>query len=576
MKKIKYIIPIVAILTVSCSDDLTEINQDPNAFNSAAPASLMGHAMKRTLDLVGGEMNFQMFNHYAHFMGGVGGQHPRFGYTESRIDANWRQFNINILKNVQEIIDTHQEDPAYANRVHMAKIWKSYVYSVMVSTFGPIPMTEAFTDKSKDIAYDSEEQIYTAILNMLKDAGDNMDPAGDNLSSDKLFNGSVDRWIKFANTLRLKIGLRISSGFPALAEQHVREAVSDESMLISSLGDEAGLNWGLEEENWSYNYRQFVFAGDALQYPKMNNTFMLYMKTYKDARVDAYADPAPVPYTFIDELDDAEGSGVKVQVQYSIPHLGEKLSNRTLDEWDLVGNDSPLNGIADDNYSNVDLANFMDAGIEYPIITLAETNLMLAEVAVKGWGGSKTAEEYYYAGIDASYDKYGVSGASAYKSMDGIAWGTASTGDRDYHGVISSGISADPMEKIVVQRWLSGFFQGHDIWCLQKRTRLLDWDPHLSPDASGQYTGANYVEIPERMVYAPAEIGLNTAAVTSAIDNLLGGADLMITSLKINKDYTRTQWEALPAEWNYEFASQYYGDSVDDLIAAGVSYEIID
>ncbi|MEQ9286130.1 MAG: SusD/RagB family nutrient-binding outer membrane lipoprotein [Cyclobacteriaceae bacterium] len=566
--KLKSLVLLFVLISFSCTDDLTEINKDPNSFNVAEPENLLAHSVKQTLDLVGGDMNFQMFLNYSHYVGGVGGQFPRFFFTESALDDWWRRMNIGILKNTQEIIDNFSDNDDYSNRVLIAKVWKSYVYSIMVSTFGPVPMKSAL-GTATEVPYDSEEAVYTEILTLLKEAGDNIDVAGDKLSQDAVFAGDNTKWIKFANSLRLKIALRISGAFPTLSETHVREVMSDESMLISNNGDNATISWGQDEENWSYPYRRFVTVADAAQFPKMNHTFMLYMKTYQDPRVTVFSDPASQPRLFLDSLYESEGSTNKVAVVYPVPYIGTPLGFAPLAAWDLNGNDNPLQSTQDENFATPKLENFMAADIDYPISTIAEVNFLKAEAALKGWGGTSTPEQYYYAGIDASFDQYSVGGSAAYKERDGVKWGTSSTGDRNVHGIVTSGISASPLEKIVVQRWLSGFFQGHDIWCLQRRTRLLNWDPHLSPD-SGE---GDYQHIPERMIYPTSEAALNGTAYEVAV-GMLGGIDYLYTPLKINKSYTPVVWENFPAEYNTDFYSQYYGDSVDDLIAAGVTYEI--
>lgn len=564
--KILIVLMVGMFSVISCDQTFEEINTDPNAFNVVSPENQMAGVVKNTLDLIGGEMNFQMYLSYGLYMGGVGGQFPRYYWTESRLNGWWNDFYVSILMNIEEIINTYGDDPEYANRVHIAKIWKSYVYSVMVSTYGSVPLSEALGDATA-VKYDSEEEVYTAILGMLKDAGESITMDGDFLVQDVVFGGDNGIWVKFANTLRLKIALRISTGFPSLAELHGKEVMAKESELISSQGDNAKMSWGLTEENWSYMYRQFVFSGTSLQFPKINNYFMLFMKSYDDPRIAAFADPSEEQYLFTDILNDVGGSANQVQVTYAIPYLGEPLASANLlTDWDIQSEDNPLNGVGDEIYSNLNENNFLRADMDFMIISLAETNFMKAEAATKGWGGSKSAEQYYYDGIDASFEQYGIGGAVTYKEMDGVKWGTASAGDRNFNGIVSSGISADPMVKIANQRWIAMYFQGHDAWCLQKRTRLLDFPPHLNPE---QTRNLDYSDIPERMRYSTSEISSNGAAYDAAVA-ALGGSDDLVSPLKINKSYTPVAWENAPAEGNVEFASEWFGASVDDLIAAGM------
>ncbi len=575
MKKsvIRYniIIAFVILGVCSCTDGFEEMNKDPNRFNAAAPENVFAGVVKSTLNLIGGEMNTQMYLNYASYIGSKGGQLPRFSYTD-RNDRYWGTFYVDILKNNQYIIDTYGDDPNYTNRVYIAKIWKSYVLSVMVSTWGGVPVSEALGDNIT-VAYDAEEEVYTMILNMLKEAGEGIEPTGDRLGLDPVFSGNNDLWIKFANTLRLKIALRISYGFPALAAEHGQSAMANESGLISSNSENVLLKWGVDQENWSWYYTEFI-VGDASvsNQPWINFHFLLNLKTYEDPRMYAMVDPANKPLSIEDSVFASGSATDKIHVRYNIPYYGTPLWRTPLDGWDLNGDDNPLMGVAEEDYSQPSFDRFFAPDMSFPLITFAETNLMKAEAVLKGWGGSQSAEAYYYAGIDASFDQFGVSGVEAYKARDGIKWGTESVGKRDLWSVVTSGVSADPMDKIVRQRWIAMFYQGHDSWCLQKRTRLLPFVAHHAPEDPP--TEKQYQEIPEKMIYPKTEASINPAGYDGAIARL-GGADNMMTALQMNMPGPNIAWETLPAAYSSEFASHWYGDSEDDLIAAGVDYEII-
>ncbi|WP_319589314.1 SusD/RagB family nutrient-binding outer membrane lipoprotein [uncultured Draconibacterium sp.] len=574
MKTIKYIYKLILVFglmgALSCTDGFEDFNKDPNAFNEAPPENLFAGVVKSTLDLVGGVLEDNLYSQYASYQGGKGGQFQRFGYTEG-VDGYWQRFYVDILKNNQEIIDNFGDNPEYANRVQIAKIWKSYVYSVMVSTFGGVPLSDAFGDGTT-VSYDSEEAVYEAVLNMLKEASETIDPAGDRLGLDPVFNGDNNMWIKFANSLRLKIALRISVGFPQLAQEHGPAVMSNESGLISSNNENIYMQWGAESETWSYNYNRYVFSnlGQARP-PFINDNFLLNLKTYKDPRMSVLAEPNKELFYFVDTMLASGSTTDTVLVSYGIPYVGRGLGDRALDEWDLNANDNITNGIPDAQLSTIGAALFLAPEMKFYIITNAEMNFMKAEAKLKGWGGNKTPEEYYYAGIDASFIQFGVSGADVYKEQDGIKWGTESAGLRDLFGIITSGISSDPLDKIVRQRWIAMFNQGHDAWCMQKRTRLLPFTPHTNPDGSYNET---YVEIPERMIYPPVEVGINPDGYNAAVAAIPEG-DYVTSPIQMNKSYERVQWEFAPAEYNHDFCKHWYGNSVDDLIAAGVDYEII-
>ena len=407
MKNKQYIIKLMLVIgligVVSCTNNFEEINTDPNAFNEAPAENAFAGVVKETLDLVGGEINERWGIHYASYTGGTGGQNAKFGYNDGTVAGVWSRTYVNILKNNEEIILTHQDDPAYANRVQIAKIWKSYMYSVAVSLWGGIPMSDAFGLDST-VNYDTEEDVYKAIFEMLATAAATIDTDGDVYSQDKVYGGDLGKWIKFANTLRLKVALRASHGFPGLAQAQVTAVMANENGLISTPSEEANLQWGMEEENWNLFYRRFVF-GEVNPDSEIfvNHSFLLHLKTYSDPRMDALVEEATEPLSIVDLVYESGSTTNLIPVRYGIPKYGKTLGNSTLDEWDLDGNDNPYQGVDGGFFSQPNQETFFRADAIFNIITVAEVNFMKAEAAFKGWGGSLTAEEYYNAGIVASF-----------------------------------------------------------------------------------------------------------------------------------------------------------------------------
>jgi hypothetical protein len=562
------------LFSTSCTKDFEEINTNEYIFNEASPSALFTGVVKNTLDLVGGTMNDQLYNTYASFYGGKGGQFNRYFYTEQALDQYWKKFYVNILKNNQDIIDSYSGDSNFSNRVSIAKIWKSYVYSILVSTFGPVPYQEALQGENA-AAYDSEEFIYTDILAELKTAFENIDVSGDTLAQDPIFDGDLNKWKKFANSLRLKIALRISEGFEVLARQHGSDAMANEADLIGSNTENVVMKWGVEQENWSFNYSRYIFieANDDVV-PYMNLHFLLNLKTYKDPRLFKLVEPSNDPITLTDVVYRSGSTTEQITVEYELPYFGRPLGgNAGVEGWDLNQNDNILNGLANRRFSRPKLDVFMAQDMGYNVITYAEINFIKAEAKEKGWGGSKSTEQYYYDGIEASFQQYGATGVAEYKNRDGIQWGTSSVGDRGLFGLVTSGISNNALDKITRQRWLASYNQGHDIWCMQKRTRALPLIDQFAPDGA---TGLDYAPLPERMVYPPlSEGGLNNAAYQDAILNM--GGNTLYNSLQMNKSegYSPIQWEDRDPELNQDFGTHFYGDSEDDLIAQGIDYTII-
>src|SRR5690606_18714219 len=116
-----------------------------------------------------------------------------------------------------------------------AKIFESYIYSNLVAIWGAIPKTFALTGDVY-IPYDKEEDIYTDLLEELKVAANSINLSGDTYigNSDAVYSGDLLKWKKFANTLRLRLALRISNANSSLAQTVISEVLADEANTIMS------------------------------------------------------------------------------------------------------------------------------------------------------------------------------------------------------------------------------------------------------------------------------------------------------------------------------------------------------
>ncbi|GAL72350.1 SusD/RagB family nutrient-binding outer membrane lipoprotein [Jejuia pallidilutea] len=562
------------IIVLSCTSDFEEINKNPNQFTTASPEALLTGAFRTSLNEVGGEMNLWMFASYARYAGGLqGNELHQFGVAEVLTRGYWQNLYVDVITACDAVINIYEDNPDFNNRVQVAKAWKAYTYHVIFTTWGPAPLSNAIDiNQLPDIIFDSEEKGYTQILSMLKEASDNMSAEGDSFvnGQDVIYGGDMNKWMKFINTMRLKIALRISTGFPSLAQQHINEALAKgEDMLILDNSDNAILSFENDPVNWNSFYNQEVIVQNDNHIPKVNHNFMLFLTTYGDPRIEVFAAESKKKVLITDMLQEGGGSTDTISVQYAVPYLGEPLgtnANRALPNWGLNENDNPLRDYEFDNYSGWG-ERFMAADADYTLISAAETYFILAELNATGYNTVESAQSYYNKGIEASFSRYNLQNElSGYLSQDGIAWGTSSQGKRNYNGIITSGISDDPLEKILTQRWIAMFFQGHDGYCLQKRTRKLAWSPFIEP---ADRIGVDYLDFPERMVYPESELIANPVGYASGVE-LLGGTDTVLTKLEMNSDAAPTDWDSVPAEFNNEYISGYYGPSVDDLLAAGL------
>ncbi|MFY0654956.1 MAG: SusD/RagB family nutrient-binding outer membrane lipoprotein [Cyclobacteriaceae bacterium] len=564
----------------SCTNNFEEINRNPNQFTQASPELLLAGAMKSNLDTNGGVMNFWMFLQYGRYCGGMrGNAMQRFGVFEGFVDTYWQRMYIEALKPAREVQDLYSDDPAYTNRVQIAKALEAWTLSVIVSTWGPAPVTTAVGESLFGLTFDDELTAYTHILGILQEASDVMSTteSTDFLATDLMYGGNNENWLRFTNTLRLKIALRLTgssnSGLSGLGQTHISDVVSNDlSMLIVNNSQNARLLWGSNSvDNYSMLYERTAINSSDNWKPSVSDEIVLWSKAYNDPRLTAFASPSSVQLAVVDNLDDG---GTPVDVTYGIPYLGSPIGgNASYGPWQQNPTENPLVNATPDHYSDFH-PEYTKQDSEFMIISSAETMFMLAEIAQTGLATlPSTAATYYYSGIDESFDRFSpfITGSydlNAYKAQPGVAYNTASTETLyNWTSTANTGISDNQgLKQIVIQRWIAMFFQGHDAWCLQKRTNLLPWAPYLNPaDRSTP------IDHPERMKYSNTDKGRSAKEYEDAIEKFLGGVDWITTPIEMNKVRTVTDWVNFAPAWSSDFGTKWYGTSIADLEAAGMT-----
>jgi hypothetical protein len=524
-----FLFVLAGMVLTSCKKNLVELNQNPNNPATVDPEYLLNSSIFSTMNLFGGDMRRRVFSHYSNYVSVGGGQMERYGIFLSSNNSYWQSAYVNCLQPVHQIQLKFAEKPEYKNRVLIARILESYIYSNMVAIWGSIPKSKALSG-SDVVPYDKEEDIYYSLLSDLKAAADGINLSGDtyNATSDAIYQGNLLKWKKFANTLRLRLALRISNANPAKAQEVAAEVLGNESNTILSLTETANSDWGLTSDTWSflYGYNVFNRTNNLTSLNVASESLIQHMLPYNDPRLKVYAQPAvqgPMQGKYFGQPKTSSlPPGVSMP---NNPH-----SNRSQLDYSQIG-----------EY-------FLKPDAEYVFISYEEACFLKAEAALKGWGGSKSAEQYYKDGITASMQKYNIPAAeiNSYLTTPGIQWNTAvdttGRGDAytDFLEITTSAIlQPNPFRQIVMQEWLANFFNGLEAWNLIRRTQVLEFPPHFNPDGTAATPDWGYAYIPQRLVYPDVEYQVNKDELSKALA-WLGGPDALDTKL----------WFALPTKKN--------------------------
>lgn len=526
----KYLLIIVfAIIFVSCKKELEQANVNPNNPENVDPEYLLNASVYNTINLFGGAMRREALSHYSNYVSVGGGQLPRYYTFAASVNGYWQSAYVSCLQPVHQIQVKFADDPGYKNRVAIARIFEAYVYSNMVAVWGSIPKTYALTGEAY-IPYDKEEDIYLSLIEDLKQASAAIDPKGDTYvaTADAVFGGDLGKWKKFANTLRLRLALQISNANSAKGREVAAEVLADEANTMTAANETADATWGTNSETWSYLHKYNIVeaASNQSSLNVISESLIQHMLPYNDPRMPVYAKVA--------------AQGPQKGKYWGQPKSSDLPASVSLPD----GN--PHSGRAQLDYSQIG-DEFTKPNAAYVFLSYEEACFLKAEAALKGWGGAQTAEQYYNQGISASLSKYKIPQASitSYLQSPGIKWNTTvDTAGRkaqfaDYLGITTSAITQrDPFKQIVMQQWISGFYNALDAWTLIRRSQVLEFAPHFNPDG-GEGGTVGYAYIPQRLNYPSVEFQVNTTEINKALP-WLAGPDGLKTKL----------WFALPTKKN--------------------------
>ncbi|MDR1154206.1 MAG: SusD/RagB family nutrient-binding outer membrane lipoprotein [Bacteroidales bacterium] len=551
-----------------CTDKFEEINTNPHKSYDTDFKYVFPGTVLKTMRLIG-ELN------YTHLLNNSRMVTILFnvGSVEDTSDAFYNQAYRDILRDLHAVEVDYEGKDGYQNRLAMAKTWEAYVFYILVSLYGPIPMSDALldlTENKSSFKYDSEAQVYTRILELLKEAGDLYQPnsqysSTDCLKPDFVFNltqSDIRKWQRFTNTLRLNVAMHAQSLLPELAQEHAAAVFSDESLLISSNGDNVAPRYGndISINDVSYYYNRFLKAIDAngtwgkTTFPIMSEYFALYLFSYKDPRIETYftqsneGSPASISaFQFTDTITSihrCERSGTykcndyaehqddhlndyrrdSVLVDYSVPYVPVKEVLNLPDNWEIalkpgstsVRYDDPLNTSDDNNLSRVKRRDYLETNAVVVLYNYADACFLKAEAKIKFGLGSKSAEKYYKEGVEAAFEYCGIkTQAAAYLAQPGIAWNTDGQGYYDRMGFYSADIHGaggdeNHLEQIYKQRTFGCFFNGLEAWNLERRTRAFRWPPIFMSNMSVEgMVSPDYSFGRERLNYPLVEMTRN-------------------------------------------------------------------
>jgi hypothetical protein len=373
--------------------------------------------------------------------------------------------------------------------------------------FGPVPYSKVGTSLIS-IPYDSQQSIYQQMFAQLDTATGNLNkyitanPGKTPFAnSDVVYGGDYTKWLKFANSLRLRLAMHIVKIDAATAQAQAEKAMSAPGGLLSATSDVAAIATPQND----YNQITASYTDNCV-----NASIQSYMTGYNDPRLPVYFLPAA---TVANEIQ----SGT-VPAQYAGQYIGIRLGA-------AVGAKPFYSGFSVYNVNTT-----FTITTKETIMTAAEVYFLKAEAALRGWTGAGDAQTNYESGIQASMQQYGV--AAGNYITDGSSTPAAYTDPNNsaYNTPALSNITVkwDPaatnevkLERIITQKWLAMFPEGQEAWTEFRRTGYPKLFPVVSNESGG--TISTQIQV-RRLAYPLSEYSSNGPAVQQGI-KFLGGPD---------------------------------------------------
>lgn len=485
MKKIYLILIVLITGFVSCTDQFADFNTDKINPAVVPGESLFSNGQKELSDYVNNtNVNINIFKLMAQYW-------TETTYVdEANYDLITRNISTNIysrlylriltdLKESSKVITAKtvvtSQEPVKQNKLAIIELVNVYAYSQLVDVFGNIPYTEALDPGKVYPKYDDAHDIYKDLLVRLDAALGKLDPSAESFgSSDLYYGGDVAAWVKFGNSLKIRIAITIADGDNALAKTSVEAAVSK---CFTSNDDDCLMKYETSAPNYNQLYADLIASGrhDFVA----ANTIVDAMNSLNDPRLGSY----------FTQVDTSTTPGT-VKLAYKGGDYG------------YLNSFSQSSHICD----AVQAPTF--SGI---MLTYSETQFYLAEAKERGYIVPGTAESYYNAAITASFSFWGTSGVAAYLANPAVAYTTA---------------TGTWKQKIGTQSWIANYTRGLEAYNTWRR---LDFPILYLPE----YTTV-YSDIPVRFTYPVNEQTLNEIQYQAASTAI--GGDLVTNKLFWDKN----------------------------------------
>ena len=599
MKTFKYLIAGVcaSMMLTGCLDKFQDLNTDPEQLGTTDPRNVFTGA---TLNfdncsrghLLGKYSGTMIYMQYLVSASGASSgsyvspakpnDHPQpngpaYGYYYST-SGDGGGFGLRLDYLINTVIPQNSEAERYNDIKAIAQILLNYEQWRILDTYGAAPITEAFRAQQgiRTPRYDLYQEsidgtpMYKKIdgevkaaVELLKASGSDQYELGNN---DFFFFGDVQKWIKFGNTLRVKMAQRVEKADASFCNTVINEVLASPSNIMSSNEESCVYHHTNEYNNNTDDIQDitsryvasaaFVNFLKAYNDPRLpvlirrngfgegnNNTENdTWFETFKNEYPDYMTSYSQFTgrYVGMSANPDSANTTFNQNAYLTLPYHREDGTEANLDirmhsqvesrffvkNGGIIGNNNmPARAIESSDFyiEQSKMHTFT------PILTYPETCLMIAEIALKKGGAvaGKTAQEWFKEGVKASMEQYKEWAANMF-----VVAQTAETAP-NYSPITDEKIneylarpefSTVTLEKIISQQWVNLYMQPEEMWATWKRTGLPAFKDKPEPEAGVAFLetikdAGNTLTIPRRNSLGTPNT-LNIANYNAAVEAL--------------------------------------------------------
>lgn len=492
---------VVMLLAANCTSDFEDLNTDPTkaSIEDFDPNYLLTTSQLR----YSGSADFSyetwraqliytstMVQHFSTVLGYWAGD--KYSQNTAYLWSYWERAYDEQVKQVVDLVELSRGVPELNNMHQVARIMRVLIFHRITDLYGDVPYSEAglgFYKRKFNPKFDTQQFIYEDMLKELDEASAALGSGTDaSLTGDLIYSGNLDKWKRFANSLMLRLGMRLTKVDVGAAKTWAEQAF--QGGLMQSIDDNAFIvHQGSGGRPTINRISQVLNLGDESTYVKWSKTFIDYLKNTNDPRLSVLA-------------STTNAAGI-----FGQPN-GKDLAGGAHDLSTAPDFDAGL-GVA--SFAGPNLAILADNSGPTFFQTYAEVELLLAEAAERGWSVGADAQTHYNNGVRAAMEQLSQFNAAATVS------------DPEITGFLAANpyVPADGFEMINTQYWVATILNDYESFANWRRSGFPNLTPVNHPN------GVTGGVIPRRFIYPTTESSVNGANLQEAVSRIPGGQDVI-------------------------------------------------